>query len=273
MTLILLGRKHSTGRVKQQYWFCTACKGTKATCISLEGADTSSNTALSSVMLQRYCHCRWKQGRNQTKQIRHCHTLCVVSQVLGMSGTSSSILKVTLFQLWVAWMVISRASTMLWGTWLMRSSSSWLMITSCLTSQFLLFCWHLGWQEIGLMPGVSGEYAWEGGVVQSPCKKKSLAVLVVAHTAGNGSFWTRITEINEKLVWYPLGKLHLNQQDLEKCCAPRGAGRNKPAWLVCSQSLPAQAGEAPDNNWISLWKQITSKAVDVLLHSALVSGD
>lgn len=38
------------------------------------------------------------------------------------------------------------------------------------------------------MPGVSGEYAWEGGVIQSPCKKKNLAVLVVAHTAGNDSF-------------------------------------------------------------------------------------
>lgn len=120
-------------------------------------------------MPQRRCHCRWKQGGNRTQQIRHCHSLCVVCKVLGMSSIFGPILKVTLFQLWVVWKVISRGSTMLWGTWLMQSSSSWLMITSCLTSQFLLFSWHLGWHEIGLMPGVSGEYAWKGGVVQSPC--------------------------------------------------------------------------------------------------------
>lgn len=39
------------------------------------------------------------------------------------------------------------------------------------------------------MPGVSGEYAWKGGVVQSPHKKKNLTVLVVACNIGqNGSF-------------------------------------------------------------------------------------
>lgn len=149
-------------------------------------------------------------------------SLNATSQVLGMFVVSAPILKVPLFQLWAVWEVISRGSTMPWGTWPMQSSSSWLMITSCLTNPFLLFCWHLGWHEIGLMPGVSGEYVPRKETCMKSLQQKSLEIMVVADIVGqNSTLWAYAAESNEELL----------------CGIPWGSDiwkQNLPQVLVCT---------------------------------------
>lgn len=163
-----------------------------------------------------------------------------------LNAISAPILRVPVFQLWAAWEVISRGSTMLWGTWPMQSSSSWLMITSCLTNLFLLFCWHLGWHEIGLMPGVSGEYMpRRESCMKSLQQKKTLEVLVVADIVGqNSMLWTYAAESNEELLCdIPWGSDSWKQNlpQVLVCTALGWVGTSQLGWPI-SKACPSSTG-------------------------------